>query len=209
METSERGLGRIVSFSDGVVAIAITLLVLPLTAISPEPYGGDIVALLRANEAALVAFVISFAVVARYWLAHHRVFGRVARADRTLLTLNLLWLFAIVFLPFPTALVEGTSEAGAIVFYMVCLLVMSALTRVLAWYVDRTAGLTDVPPGPEDVAGAISARVTIVVLVAAICVALVAPRWGLSVLYALFVVPLLVRAWLRRGERRREARPAT
>ncbi|WP_226359000.1 TMEM175 family protein [Pseudonocardia sp. ICBG601] len=106
---AEVGLERLTFFSDGVFAIAITLLVLPLTdaEIEPGPVGPQLLELLPR----MLTFLLSFAVIGRYWTIHHRLFARFDRADARLMTLNLGYLFGIAFLPFPTSLLGGTAPA--------------------------------------------------------------------------------------------------
>jgi uncharacterized membrane protein len=99
---TERGAAeRLTFFSDAVVAIAITLLAIDLQV--PQ---GDTAAELAAGFAAhrgeYLAFLISFAVIARHWITHHRVFRYVARATLPLIWLNMLWLLIIVLTPFFT-----------------------------------------------------------------------------------------------------------
>ena len=72
-DSQERGLERLVLFSDAVVAIALTLLILPLTDVEIEA-GQTLVEVLRNYSGKLLAFGISFAVIARYWLGHHSIF---------------------------------------------------------------------------------------------------------------------------------------
>lgn len=98
--------GRLEGFSDGVIAVAITLLVLglqPPTAIASS----DTILLhnLLLQWPNYLAFVTSFATVGVMWLNHHRMFTYIRRADTTLMALNLLLLLVIVFIPFPTSLV--------------------------------------------------------------------------------------------------------
>jgi uncharacterized membrane protein len=107
---------RIAAFSDGVFAIAITLLALQLEV----PAGGDVdvwaeVSALWGN---FLAFAISFAVIGAYWIAHHRLFSEIERYDGRLLWLNLLSLFFIVFIPFTTSLVgEHGDQPASVVIY--------------------------------------------------------------------------------------------
>ena len=79
-QSQERGLERLVLFSDAVVAIALTLLILPLTDVEIEP-GQTLMELLRNNSGKLLAFGISFAVIARYWRGHHSIFKDVRAYD--------------------------------------------------------------------------------------------------------------------------------
>jgi uncharacterized membrane protein len=100
VRSQEREVARIAAFSDGVFAIAITLLALQLEI----PFGDrvDVWAGLRDLWPSFLSFAISFAVIGAYWIAHHRLFSLVERYDRRLLWLNLLALFFIVLMPFTT-----------------------------------------------------------------------------------------------------------
>jgi len=99
------GLERLLFFSDAVLAIAITLLVIDLKL----PEGGCHARLRRPGNlmemgGKFLSFFISFTVIGLYWLAHHRLFAYIRRYDATLLWLNLLFLLGITFLPFATGL---------------------------------------------------------------------------------------------------------
>lgn len=97
-------LERLTFFSDAVFAIAITLLVIEVRL--PELH--------RVSEAGLqqalldlipkyIGFIVSFFVIGRFWLGHHRTFGMLRKADNRLIFANLLLLLGIAFMPFPTA----------------------------------------------------------------------------------------------------------
>jgi len=122
----EAGVDRIIAFSDGVVAIAITLLILPLTEID-RPAGATLGNVVVDNWTALFAFALSFAVIANYWTIHHAILRPLRRYNRRLIQLNMLWLAAIVFLPFPTALIADGLEGGFSTLYISTLLVVSIL----------------------------------------------------------------------------------
>jgi uncharacterized membrane protein len=122
----EAGVDRIIAFSDGVVAIAITLLVLPLTEIDRSA-DATLAAVVVDNQAALFAFALSFAVIANYWAIHHAILQPLRRHNRRLIQLNMLWLAAIVFLPFPTALIADGLEGGFSTLYISTLLLVSIL----------------------------------------------------------------------------------
>lgn len=98
---------RIEAFSDGVFAIAITLLVLDLKVPHDMAEGRDLLAALFNQWPAYLAFVTSFATIGIMWLNHHRMFTLIKRADDGLLLLNSLLLLGITFVPFPTALVAA------------------------------------------------------------------------------------------------------
>jgi uncharacterized membrane protein len=115
---------RMEAFSDGVIAIAITLLVLE---VAVRPPGSPLEQFLRGWPSYL-AYVVSFATIGAAWMSHHALTERLVRADPILLRLNLLFLLLVAFLPFPTRLVadslaQGTqAERVAAVVYGVTLL---------------------------------------------------------------------------------------
>ena len=96
--------GRLEAFSDGVFGVAATLLVVD---IAIHPPGTPLEQVLRAWPSYL-AYVVSFVTIGAGWLAHTALTDRLARADPSLLRLNLLLLLVVVFLPFPTRLVAGS-----------------------------------------------------------------------------------------------------
>src|SRR3954471_23376104 len=108
--------GRLVAFTDGVFAIAITLLVLNFD----EPSGSDTEVLheLTKQWPSLLAYFLSFAVIGRFWIVHHRVFAAVRRVDSRLLTLNLAYLAFVVLIPFTTEVLGDYSDTSeAVVLY--------------------------------------------------------------------------------------------
>ena len=105
-EEAEVEFNRIVTFTDGVFAIAITLLVLTLEI----PAGGDLGDELTDRGDEFFAYFLSFAVLARLWLAHHRFYGWVARFDRRLIALNMFYLAFVALLPFSTDLLGNYSD---------------------------------------------------------------------------------------------------
>jgi uncharacterized membrane protein len=109
---------RVEAFSDGVFAIAITLLV--LTIAEPSSYR-DLGHQLWQRWPSLAAYVVSFGVIGIMWLNHHSVFGYFERIDRPLVYLNQLLLLTVVFLPYPTGVLgealrrgEGTRVAAVV-----------------------------------------------------------------------------------------------
>src|SRR5579872_5939855 len=94
--------GRIEAFSDGVFAVAITLLVLNLQ--PPKPLQESLLIWLGQQWPAYLAFMTSFATIGVMWINHHRLFTYITHSDSTLMALNLLLLMLIVIVPFPTAL---------------------------------------------------------------------------------------------------------
>ena len=109
---------RVVAFSDGVFAIAITLLVLQIDIPDPLPAGQSVADALWNQHGDLLAFAVSFAVIGRLWLVHHRFFGEVTHLDGNLMALNLLYLGFVVLIPFSSEVLgeHGDTEAGVILY---------------------------------------------------------------------------------------------
>jgi uncharacterized membrane protein len=129
-----RELDRIVNLSDGVFAIAITILVLDIRlpdGLSPTELPAQVLAL----GLKYLSYVISFLVLTVYWQAHHRVFKPITGYDRTLVWLNFLFLMAVAFLPFPTSLLgEYSREQVSVVIYAANAAVASLLLVTISWY---------------------------------------------------------------------------
>jgi uncharacterized membrane protein len=107
---------RVVAFSDGVIAIAITLLVLTLEV--PNVPDGDLAEALGDQWRQYLAFALSFALIGRFWIVHHRAFRLLERFDGTLMVLNLIFLALIVLMPFATDLVaQYDNDSVCIVLY--------------------------------------------------------------------------------------------
>jgi uncharacterized membrane protein len=106
---------RIVAFSDGVFAIAITLLVLALQIPEAVP---DLPEALRDQVPDFLAFVLSFAVLSQIWLFHHRFFGALERFDATLITINFGYLALVALVPFSSQLIGdyGDESAAAVIY---------------------------------------------------------------------------------------------
>lgn len=96
---------RVEAFSDGVFAIAITLLVLDVHV--PSPAGGHLGVALVRQWPTYVAFLLSFAFIGIMWVNHHRLFNHIHRSDNLLLFLNLLLLLGVTVVPFPTSLLAA------------------------------------------------------------------------------------------------------
>ena len=101
-----REVARIEAFSDGVFAIAITLLSLQLM----DPLRGDLGAALAARWPNFFALALSYAVIGAYWVFHHRLFSEVVRYNVRLIWLNLLVLFFIVLMPFTTSVLADRGD---------------------------------------------------------------------------------------------------
>jgi TMEM175 potassium channel family protein len=135
--------GRIVAFSDGVFSIAITLLVLNL-GIDKGLTEGQIDNALWDQREMFFAYAISFAVIGRFWLVHHRFFSEVQAFDGRMIGLNLLYLGWIVLIPFSSEVLgEYGGKTTAVVLYSVNLAVV-VLLGLLMSADARRRGLTKI-----------------------------------------------------------------
>jgi TMEM175 potassium channel family protein len=133
----ETGTTRFETFSDGVFAIAATLLVLELSVDS----GGDLGHQLLHLWPSYLAYVTSFLTIGIIWMNHHHTVTMIGRTDRTMLFLNNLLLLTVAFLPFPTGLVGdrlrgGDGEQAAALAYAGTLVVMAILHQFW-WHYAR------------------------------------------------------------------------
>jgi uncharacterized membrane protein len=141
----ERDVDRLVAFSDGVYAIAITLLVLSLSV--PDGSDKHLGDELRNLGPQFLSYALSFAVIGRYWVAHHRMFRSLRRVDGTLLAINLALLGCIALLPFPTQVLGdyGDTTLGTVI-YAVTICAVGSLTALTGWYIDHAGLSTPTPP---------------------------------------------------------------
>lgn len=130
-------LDRISFFSDGVFAIAITLLVIEFKVpVIQHATDGLLWSSLAHMGWKLLGFIISFFIVGYYWSVHHRIFGYVNDYTSRLIWLNLLFLFSVVLLPFSSGLLgEYSSELELHIPYGIYVLniVLTAIMNVVLW----------------------------------------------------------------------------
>jgi uncharacterized membrane protein len=139
-EEHEVEFSRIVAFSDGVFSIAITLLVLGITIDPGLPHDKLAHALWEEREAVL-AYAISFAVIARFWIVHHSFFSEVKAFDSRLIGLNMLYLGCLVLIPFSSQVLgEYGGQLPAVVVYSANLTAVVLVGQWMAWDA-RHAGL--------------------------------------------------------------------
>lgn len=119
----QKGLDRILSLSDGIFAFAITLLVLSLTipsinngiGLTQAKLNSELLQSLGAEATAFYSYGISFAVIAIWWTAHHRLFRHIKRYDAALMWRNLLFLLFVTIIPFLTELMNQYGNVGVAV----------------------------------------------------------------------------------------------
>ncbi len=198
---TDRGFDRLVNFSDAVVAIALTLLILPLATIpAGAPKGEALTTMLSRHEFDLISFGISFVVIGLFWQAHHSLFEHIQAYDGRVMRINQLWLFTIVVLPFATELLN-TQKDGRLAngIYVSCLLVSSACLSAIAWTVRRNPELRH----PDSAATSDNqidapAWLRVVVLVVVLGLVVLLPVIGLWWLLLLVAVEPLQRLVVRR-----------
>ena len=196
---------RLEAFSDGIFSIAITLLVLDL--VVPEAT--------KAGHALLeewpiyTAYLVSFASVGAAWVAHSTITEHLERVDSILLRLNLLLLFFVSVLPFPTRMIaefHGVlgAERIAVTIYGINLLAISAMTSVV-WKHAVTEGMLS-GEHPQDQAREVTRKLTpsLGFYAAAIAIGLLAPRIALFIylgiaLYLLIPFRVIVQHLRRRA----------
>jgi TMEM175 potassium channel family protein len=136
--------GRTEAFSDGVFAIAITLLILEISV--PESEFGNLWRGIAHQWPSYLAYATSFITIGGLWMVHHGIFRRLQYANASVMRLNLALLMAVSFLPFPTKLLaeaihDTDAERAAVIFYGATLLVISLLLSALWGVVSRDRGL--------------------------------------------------------------------
>ncbi|WP_231184301.1 TMEM175 family protein [Haladaptatus sp. DYF46] len=138
------GMNRLMGFSDGVFAIAITLLILNIEV--PKPTGAAALSQIVDEWPDILSYVISFLVIGNYWIVHHDIFGDVERYNQKLLWLNIIYLMFIAFIPFSTSLIGDFPGGVPVMVYAGTLTLTSIVLAVLwryAWGSDLLDGTVD------------------------------------------------------------------
>ena len=196
---------RLETFSDGVFAIAATMLVLDLSV--GGTVHGELGRKLLDLWPSYLAYATSFLTIGIIWVNHHAIFELIGRTDRTLLFVNTVFLLVVAFIPFPTRLVAhyltGPDERDAVLAYDCTLLLMAVLFNVL-WRYPRRRLLR--PDAPAELVKAIDRSfapgVPIYLVVFGVAFASATASVVLTLAAAIFYVPS---TWLTR---RREPRAA-
>ena len=145
--------GRLEAFSDGVFAVAITLLILNIQvpSLPPNAGSGRLMQALLASWPSYLSYMLSFVTVGITWINHHQMFKYITHTDHALLFLNLLLLMCITFIPFPTALlaqyIQSDQQQTASLVYGGLFTIMSIAFNGVWWYaVWRKLTDTDAHP---------------------------------------------------------------
>ena len=186
---------RMMSLNDGIFSIAITLLVLNLS-ITEIP-SSDIDTLLLPSLGMIypkiIGYILSFFIIASYWLSYHRIFSFVRDIDRRLVMLNIFFLFFIVFMPFPTYLLGLYGPHISVVLFYAIVITINSLFLYVMWHHAAHHEDLLIQPLDDRFISYLSARclIPVVVFVASMAIALVSPlaamlSWGsLVILYPL------------------------
>jgi uncharacterized membrane protein len=182
-ESSELPLGRLEAFSDGVFAIAITLLVLELAV--GEDAGEHLLSSILHQWPSYLAYLTSFLTIGVIWLQHSAITGSLRTADATLYRLNLLVLLLASFLPFPTKLVseflgDADPERIACVFYGLTLLALSLAMTAVVRYAAENRRLVKDEVSAEAVEAALTHTPSLLIYGIGIGVSLVLPTAGVG-----------------------------
>jgi len=199
----ETGFRRLVNFSDAVVAIAITLLILPLADAASSIGNESLSSFFQHNQTKILAFGLSFAVIGSFWWGQHQLFERVRAYNGVLVWGMFVWLLSIVFLPFPTELISSASKGPVEVhaLYIGTMLVTAGATLAQQWAIVRWPELQE--KAPDDVVTLDAAVISVVLMGLALVGTIVVPSLGLWPLVVLLLSRPLERlmAARRRGTR--------
>jgi uncharacterized membrane protein len=135
---------------------------------------------------------LSFAVIANYWTIHKDIFRPLRRHSPRLVLLNMLWLAAIAFLPFPTSLIEDGLDGGFGTLYISTLLVVTALNLILANYLAHHPELSDGQATAESREHVVAGVFAVGALLVAFVLSLFSPSAGIWAL--LLMVPAQILA---------------
>ncbi len=186
-QVRRRGLDRVNNFSDAVVAIAATLLILPLVDAAAAIGDRSVGAFLSDIRQQIFVFVLSFVVVYRFWTIHHTTYSRLIDYSRPLMLVNSVWLLSIVFLPFPTEILglANIIDRPTTALYVGTLLVTAATGMLAQWISVRDPSLLTAQARQDTqlVASAVATGLMLVALIVAVTV----PVIGLYALLLLFL----------------------
>lgn len=192
MAIEHKGFERLVNFTDAVVAIAATLLILPVVDAATSLGERNVDNFLRSVIPEFMMFLLSFVIIANFWLEHHRLFRRIDKFDATLMYANFVWLIGIVVMPVPTALVvngDGHDQIS-MAFYIGTMFVISLMQFIMNYHVYKNQDLEHGQArNPNRVLGAF---LSALYLALALIIAVTIPSIGLWSLTIMFLIPISV-----------------
>ncbi len=196
---------RIKAFTDAVIAIIMTILVLEI-GVPPDLSDERLIDALDETWPELIAWIISFLIVGMYWVWHRDLFNQVRLVDSGVVWLNLLFLVPLALVPFAASVLgEYPDDAIGLRMYGAILIATAVMRGVLYAYVVRRRGLLFDPPTPRRRRiGGLLAIAPIAVYLVAMLVAGASPRLSLVLYLVVPGVYLLLIAALRRHPSTRE-----
>ena len=190
------------AFSDGVFAIAMTLLVVAIAvpALSDGNSVDELGDALNDLVPNFISFFISFGVIGRYWIAHHQFFALLARADGRLVVINLVYLGFVAFLPFPTALLGTYFENPlSVSLYAVMVAIISGLEVVLMRHAHGHGLLSEAMPPDVYRWGVIGSLSPVVFFLASVPVAFASTTLAVGVWFLGIPFGILANRWKPAG----------
>ena len=199
---TESGLHRLVNFSDAVVAIAITLLILPLVDSASAIGPGGLTHFVDHHGAQFLAFALSFAVIGTFWWSHHQMLEHVVGYNQFLIAGMFTWILSIVFLPFPTELLSSAENGGQGVhaLYVGTMLVATVAVLVQEWAIVHWPDLQEVDHrGDAELVPAVISTVLMAVIFVLVIIVPVVGLWSLLLLLLSNPLERLTRSRLRKN----------
>lgn len=195
---------RFTAFVDAVVAIAMTLLILPLMESASDAADSRLTTaeFLVEHRGQLISFALSFLLIATFWMEHHRVYSRVHRITSALVWINVVWLFTIVWLPVATAMIgQLPPDALQTTIYIGTLLTTQLATLAAKAYLMRHPELSDHPVDTLR-AGILGDAASSALFLIALAVAVMVPAIGYFALVLVALTSPLARTLHRVVSRR-------
>lgn len=195
---------RLRAFVDAVVAIAMTLLILPLMESASEASkfqrehpDFDTARFFIEHSGQVGALIMSFALIALAWTMHHRLYAAVQEVTTSLLWLNILWMFMVVCLPVTTALVGALrTDSGLLTVYVGNLILLYLSSLAGRFYLLHHSSLVDAPRITLW-NGIIADSVAVALFVLALVLGILIPSLGFSTLFLMLLTPLVARLFSR------------
>lgn len=198
---------RFKAFVDAVVAIAMTLLILPLLEAVSDAAGGGLSTTRFFEEHAgqLLSFGLSFVLIAVFWMGHHRQYRDIERITTPLLWINVAWMATIVWLPVPTAMLGQLDSDPLQAVVYIGTLILTQITTLAGWlYIARHRDLGTA--ASEAIRGGIAGDLAAIFLFgAALVIAVSIPSTGYAGLLILLLNGPLSRVFDRLARRRGRA----
>lgn len=192
--SGEVSTSRLETLTDGIFAIAMTLLVFGL----PFPDNDNLLVWLGTFWLSLLSFVVSFVIVGVFWVATHTEFQSIRRADHVLIWLNIFFLLFIALVPFSANLLGKHSKNQiAVIIYGVNLLLCLSMHYGMWWHATRGYRLVDPDLDPRIVSiGTRLALFSMIMYIAAIVLSFLSP-WVSIIVYAVTPVPYILGLFYR------------